>query len=79
MSNLIIIVANIAKGALQLIPYHTKDVEFELKVYGKHFIGMLQLLVEIRLKHKQIETRIIRPISCQILLPKLPLITTVSL
>ena len=55
------------------------DVEFELNVFGKHFIGMLQFLVEIPLNYNQIKTRIIRPISFQIVLPKLPLVTTVSL
>ena len=79
MSNLIIVVANITKCALQLVPYHTKDVEFKLNVFSKHFSGMPQFLDEILLNYNQIKARIIRPISFQIVLPKLPLITTVSL
>ena len=40
---------------------------------------MPQFLDEILLNYNQIKTRIIRPISFQIVLPNLPLITTVSL
>ena len=40
---------------------------------------MPQFLDEILLNYNQTKTRIIRPINFQIVLPKLPLIKTVSL